>query len=310
MEIEDLSKINNKTKKIIYFFRNLFIIIGIEKINNDNIICYIPKNYIKITNKFITKIVSKKICNVLYDNNINIVVLSNKLKTNNIIINAIQSENIEILDGRELFKDLILKIIEYVLSLQNEDISKYEITLLTNDLSNNVINNIIYLSNKVKVLNVVTNNIKDYKKIEEKIYNKFGILIRITNNKRKSLANTKLIFNIDFPEEILNEYIIYDKAIIINICKKIKILSKKFNGINVNYYNIKLPIEYRDFFSKYNIYRNFNENELYESILYNDNGKDFFNRINNIEDNNVSILNLIGENGVISENNIKYIDKL
>lgn len=309
MEIEDLSKINNKTKKIIYFFRNLFIIIGIEKINN-NIICYIPKNYIKTTNKFITKIVSKKICNVLYDNNINIVVLSNKLKTNNIIINAIQSENIEILDGRELFKDLILKIIEYVLSLQNEDISKYEITLLTNDLSNNVINNIIYLSNKVKVLNVVTNNIKDYKKVEEKIYNKFGILIRITNNKRKSLANTKLIFNIDFPEEILNEYIIYDKAIIINICKKIKILSKKFNGINVNYYNIKLPIEYKDFFSKYNIYRNFNENELYESILYNDNGKDFFNRINNIEDNNVSILNLIGENGVISENNIKYIDKL
>ena len=309
MEIEDLSKINNKTKKIIYFFRNLFIIIGIEKLNN-NIICYIPKNYIKLMNKFIAKIVSKKICNVLYDNNINNVVLSNKLKTNNIIINAIQSENIEILDGRELFKDLILKIIEYVLSLQNEDISKYEITLLTNDLSNNVINNIIYLSNKVKVLNVVTNNIKDYKKVEEKIYNKFGILIRITNNKRKSLANTKLIFNIDFPEEILNEYIIYDKAIIINICKKIKILSKKFNGINVNYYNIKLPIEYKNFFSKYNIYRNFNENELYESILYNDNGKDFFNRINNIEDNNVSILNLIGENGVISENNIKYIDKL
>ena len=309
MEIEDLSKINNKTKKIIYFFRNLFIIIGIEKLNN-NIICYIPKNYIKVMNKFISKIVSKKICNVLYDNNINNVVLSNKLKTNNIIINAIQSENIEILDGRELFKDLILKIIEYVLSLQNEDISKYEITLLTNDLSNNVINNIIYLSNKVKVLNVVTNNIKDYKKVEEKIYNKFGILIRITNNKRKSLANTKLIFNIDFPEEILNEYIIYDKAIIINICKKIKILSKKFNGINVNYYNIKLPIEYKNFFSKYNIYRNFNENELYESILYNDNGKDFFNRINNIEDNNVSILNLIGENGVISENNIKYIDKL
>lgn len=309
MEIEDLSKINNKTKKIIYFFRNLFIIIGIEKLNN-NIICYIPKNYIKVMNKFIAKIVSKKICNVLYDNNINNVVLSNKLKTNNIIINAIQSENIEILDGRELFKDLILKIIEYVLSLQNEDISKYEITLLTNDLSNNVINNIIYLSNKVKVLNVVTNNIKDYKKVEEKIYNKFGILIRITNNKRKSLANTKLIFNIDFPEEILDEYIIYDKAIIINICKKIKILSKKFNGINVNYYNIKLPIEYKNFFSKYNIYRNFNENELYESILYNDNGKDFFNRINNIEDNNVSILNLIGENGVISENNIKYIDKL
>ena len=95
MEIEDLSKINNKTKKIIYFFRNLFIIIGIEKLNN-NIICYIPKNYIKVMNKFIAKIVSKKICNVLYDNNINNVVLSNKLKTNNIIINAIQSENIEI----------------------------------------------------------------------------------------------------------------------------------------------------------------------------------------------------------------------
>ena len=309
MEIEDLNKINNKNKKIIYFIRNLFIIIGINKLNN-NIICYIPKNYIKIMNKFNAKIISKKLCNILYDNNINIVVLSKQLKSNDIITHAIQSENIEILDGIELFKDLILKIIEYILNLQNEDVSKYEIALLTNDLSSNVINNIIYLSSKVKVLNIVTHNIKDYKKLAEKIYNKFGILIRVTDNKKKSLASTKLIFNIDFPEEILNEYIIYDKAIIINICKKIKILSKKFNGINVNYYNIKLPIEYKKNFNKYNIYSNFNENELYESIVYKDNGKNFFNRINNIEDNNVSILNLIGENGVISENNIKYIDKL
>ena len=308
MEIEDLNKINNKNKKIIYFIRNLFIIIGINKLNN-NIICYIPKNYIKIMNKFNAKIISKKLCNILYDNNINIVVLSKQLKSNDIIINAIQSENIEILDGRELFKDLILKIIEYILNLQNEDVSKYEIALLTNDLSSNVINNIIYLSSKVKVLNIVTHNIKDYKKLAEKIYNKFGILIRVTDNKKKSLASTKLIFNIDFPEEILNEYIIYDKAIIINICKKIKILSKKFNGINVNYYNIKMPIEYKKNFNKYNIYSNFNENELYESIVYKDNGKNFFNRINNIE-NNISILNLIGENGIINENNIKYIDKL
>ena len=308
MEIEDLNKINNKNKKIIYFIRNLFIIIGINKLN-DNIICYIPKNYIKIMNKFNAKIISKKLCNILYDNNINIVVLSKQLKSNDIIINAIQSENIEILNGRELFKDLILKIIEYILDLQNEDVSKYEIALLTNDLSSNVINNIIYLSSKVKVLNIVTHNIKDYKKLAEKIYNKFGILIRVTDNKKKSLASTKLIFNIDFPEEILNEYIIYDKAIIINIRKKIKILSKKFNGINVNYYNIKMPIEYKKNFNKYNIYSNFNENELYESIVYKDNGKNFFNRINNIE-NNISILNLIGENGIINENNIKYIDKL
>ena len=308
MEIEDLNKINNKNKKIIYFIRNLFIIIGINKLN-DNIICYIPKNYIKIMNKFNAKIISKKLCNILYDNNINIVVLSKQLKSNDIIINAIQSENIEILNGRELFKDLILKIIEYILDLQNEDVSKYEIALLTNDLSSNVINNIIYLSSKVKLLNIVTHNIKDYKKLAEKIYNKFGILIRVTDNKKKSLASTKLIFNIDFPEEILNEYIIYDKAIIINIRKKIKILSKKFNGINVNYYNIKMPIEYKKNFNKYNIYSNFNENELYESIVYKDNGKNFFNRINNIE-NNISILNLIGENGIINENNIKYIDKL
>ena len=117
----------------------------------------------------------------------------------------------------------------------------------------------------------------------------------------------KLIFNLDFPEEILNEYYIYDRAIIINIHKKIKILSKKFNGININYYNIELSNKYKEYLKKYNIYNNFSNNELLESILYN--GKDFYNRIDFLEDNNVIILNLIGENGIINENNIKDIDK-
>ena len=258
-------------------------------------------------NNYYYKIIMSKVCKILYNNNIGSVVLSKNLKLNKSIINIIESEGIDILDGREIFKDLIFKITKYICEIKNENISKCELTLLTNNLNNDIVNNIMYLTGNVKVVNIVTNNIKEYKNLEEKIYEKFGILIRITNNKRKSLASSKLIFNLDFPEEILNEYYIYDRAIIINIHKKIKILSKKFNGININYYNIELSNKYKEYFKKYNIYNNFSNNELLESILYN--GKDFYNRIDFLEDNNVIILNLIGENGIINENNIKDIDK-
>lgn len=258
-------------------------------------------------NNYYYKIIMGKVCKILYNNNIGSVVLSKNLKLNKSIINIIESEGIDILDGRYIFKDLIFKITKYICKIKNENISKCELTLLTNNLNNDIVNNIMYLAGNVKVVNIVTNNIKEYKNLEEKIYEKFGILIRITNNKRKSLASSKLIFNLDFPEEILNEYYIYDRAIIINIHKKIKILSKKFNGININYYNIELSNKYKEYFKKYNIYNNFSNNELLESILYN--GKDFYNRIDFLEDNNVIILNLIGENGIINENNIKDIDK-
>ena len=85
-------------------------------------------------------------------------------------------------------------------------------------------------------------------------------MLNISNNKRKSLLKSQIIINIDFPEELINTYRIYDKAIILNINDKINLRSKRFNGINSNYYQIELPDIYK--------LQNFDDEIVYESLIY------------------------------------------
>lgn len=58
------------------------------------------------------------------------------------------------------------------------------------------------------------------------------------NNKRKSLAKAKVIINIDFPQEFINQYIIYEKAIIVDINQNIKSTRKRFEGVVIQDYDI------------------------------------------------------------------------
>ena len=62
----------------------------------------------------------------------------------------------------------------------------------------------------------------------------------MTNNKRKALFNTNIILNFDFPEEVVNKFTIYEKAVIINFTNRVKIYKKRFNGININDYEIEV----------------------------------------------------------------------
>ena len=71
-------------------------------------------------------------------------------------------------------------------------------------------------------MNIVTNNIEKFKKLEDKIMEN-GIMITIGNNKKKSLMKSKIILNIDFPNELINKYMIKEDAIIINVPGKVKI---------------------------------------------------------------------------------------
>lgn len=121
-------------------------------------------------------------------------------------------------------------------------------------------------------------------------------MLNITNNKKKSLLKVEIIINIDFAEENINKYKIYDKAIIININDKINIQSKRFNGINVNYYKIEIPNEYK--------LEGFQDEIIYESLLY---GKSFKNANKEILKDNIKINKLIGNNGIIKEHEFAQI---
>lgn len=90
-------------------------------------------------------------------------------------------------------------------------------------------------------------------------------MITVGNNKRKSLSKSKIIINIDFPNEFINEYNIYEEAIIITLRKNIKIKSKRFNGKIIDNYEISLKnneeIEFENL-NKYNL------KEIYEAQFY------------------------------------------
>lgn len=143
-------------------------------------------------------------------------------------------------------------------------------------------------------MNIITNHIDKCKKIEEYLYNEFGIMLNISNNKRKSLLKSKIIINMDFPEETINKYRIYDNALVLNISDKIDINSKRFNGINVNYYKIRFPDKYK--------LEGFQNETVYESLIY---GKIKYKDINEkITKDKIKIDKLIGNNGTIKESEI------
>lgn len=170
------------------------------------------------------------------------VVLSKDIKEEQTYINYLNTYGIEIQDGRWLFEILVPEITEYIIEKRKLEREKIKISMLINDLTDIGIENIKVLARKYKTINIVTNHIEKFKKIEKKLDEEEGIIITIANNKKKSLAKSQIILNTDFPKELINKYLINDEAIIVNIKGKIKINKKRFNGLNINNYEI----DYRD----------------------------------------------------------------
>ena len=52
----------------------------------------------------------------------------------------------------------------------------------------------------------LTNHIEKFKTLERKVLEEYGIMITINNNKKKSLAKSNIILNMDFPNELINKY--------------------------------------------------------------------------------------------------------
>ncbi len=148
----------------------------------------------------------------------------------------------------------------------------------------------MYVAQNIKRVNIVTNHINKFKKMEEYLYNESGIILNISNNKYKSLLNSELIINMDFPQELINKYEIYDKAVIVNILNRVEIKTKRFNGINVTYYSIYMPKKYK--------MNGFDNQIVYESEIYKYAYKQARNCI--IKDK-IKIRKLIGINGKITE---------
>ena len=219
----------------------------------------------------------------LLENKSKQIILSENLKKNNEFFNLLQSNNIDIVDGKWLFKMLLPDIIEEIVKKNNLEKEELEITFTVNKLDFQIENYIELFSKNFKRVGIVTNHISKFKKIEEKLYENNGILITVTNNRRKSLLKSNIIINIDFPKELLNKFTINDNATIINIEEEIKIKKKRFCGKVINNYELNVVdyIEYNDWCKNQKIdIGKYNINNLME----------VYAKINGIETNKVNII--------------------
>lgn len=266
----------------------LYKIFNIVELIEDKIILPITEDE-KIDNKK-AKILALKTKKILEKTGCKKICVSRKIKEQTEYINDLRIFNIEIIEGKWLFSILINKILDYVIKKNKLKKSDITISVLINDLDKDYIyEHIKNIIKEYKTVNLITNNTSKFKKLEEEIYQRDGIMINISNNKKKSLIRSKIILNIDFSNELINQYNLPENAIIININNKVKITKKRFNGININNYEIKyLNIDEFDY-DKYSLYE---QKDIYESQIYQNQPFEYIKR--KIERDKVEIIYLQG----------------
>ena len=237
---------------------------------------------------------SQRLVKKLLLNGANNVVIDKRIIDCNNLLNLLRANDIKIFDGKWLERYLILDILEYIVNKKQIIKAETEIAITANEITDLLIEIIKNLSKQYKKLTIVTNHIEKLRKIEKEIKEKEGIVIILSNNKNKSLLKSQIILNMDFNQELINQYKIFENAIIINVEESIKIDSIRFNGIIINDYEVEIGRKefiWREGIEKYK------QKDLIEADLY---VRDTYKNIKRkIQKNNISIKELYGINGII-----------
>lgn len=263
---------------------NLFNIIRLEE---DKII--LPITVQEEINLKKARKLAQKTKKILDETTCNKIILSKEIKKQKDYKNYLYSNNIDIVDGKWLFEVLSAKILEYVINKKNMKKEETPVSILVNEMTENILENIKQIVREYKRVNIVTNHIEKFKKIEEEILKKDGIMINVNNNKRKSLIKSKIILNVDFPTELINKYNIYDEAIIVNLRGNVKINKKRFNGMNINNYQIVFYNSEEFDYDKSNLYE---QKDIYEAQIYQKQPFEYIER--KINRDKVKITQLVG----------------
>ncbi len=214
------------------------------------------------TKKILDKANSKKI------------IISQAIQKQEEYTNLLQSYEFDMIQGRWLFEALSCQALEYLLEKRNKKKEETRVTILINELSENMLANLKILAKQYKRVSIITNHREKFRQIEKQILEQEGIIITIGNNKKKGLSKAELILNVDFPTELINQYNIYENAIIINLRGNVKIGKKRFNGININDYEITFKntdgfdYDKETKYKKYEIYEGqINKKQPYQEII-------------------------------------------
>lgn len=269
----------------------LFRLFNIIKVKEDKIV--LPINDEKISIKKAEKLAIKT-KKILDKTNCNKVVLSKAIKTQEDYKNYLYSSNINIVKAEQLTEILLLDILNYIKNKKSLKPEELSLSIFVNDISINMLENLRIMVKEYKRINIITNHIQKFKKLEEDFFEEQGIIITVGNNKRKSALKSNIIINVDFPNELINQYNINDEAIIINLRGNIKINKKRFTGININDYEIDF-----DNFEEFDYEKEmlFDKKDIYEAEFIKN--QPFKYSRNDLNKYKVRIIKLFGTNNEV-----------
>ncbi len=246
-----------KTEKYIKFFRKCFIKVGLEIIEN-GIIIVIPKY--NIYNKKTTQKIINQINLYIKKYDIDYLVFDENLR----YLEEFFSSN-NILKGKALMKELLVEILEYIFSINGQNMNLENIYIFVNKYTKNNIYIINKLITKFKTVNLITENLRYYQRLEASLYND-GILITVSNNKKKSAKNAKYIINMDFDKDTFEKYNINMNSIIINLTDELEFFKNSLKGVLVNNFELQINEDDKNFINEF--YGNINKKIYLESLLY------------------------------------------
>ena len=206
-------------------------------------------------------------------------------------VKLLSGYGINIVNGRWLFCVLSNKVLDYIVKKEKLKKEETNVSIMVNkNDSDYIIENIKNIIRTYKSVNIVTTNAGKFKKLEKEKLEKEGTMITVTNNKKKSLIRSKIILNVDFTSEEVNKYNIPDEAIVVNLCSNVIINKKRFNGLNINDYEISFE-NFEEFdYDKSKLYF---QKDIYEAMLYKKQPYEYIER--KIKRDKVRIKKLIGK---------------
>lgn len=189
-QYNDLIKLHNKIKsrqaKKIYnlllgilininFYLKMFIgELVIQNLKDESLFCIIPIKIDKIkdtkSKRFIKYLYKKCVNNIektVNRYNVKFIILSKKVKKLEEIKDVCKRNNVKILDGKYLLKIMLVNVLEHILNTRSEKLETQNIHIVINQNSEINIDLIEYISGRVKSVDIVTKQIRKFRKIRK-----------------------------------------------------------------------------------------------------------------------------------------------
>ncbi|MBR2704058.1 MAG: hypothetical protein IKE91_01145 [Clostridia bacterium] len=280
-------KENGQKKSLKRIVDKMFYRFSVINIDNNKECIYINK-------KYINQSAYKKINKYLIKHNLDI------LKSNALIVKDI--EIIECINHikyvpreKYVMKANLQGILDYIEKVLNIDLRNECVHLTMQDENNKEI--LIGILDWFKCINIATTRIGYMRRLEKSIVNRNDAVISISNNKRKALKRAKILINLDFDNELINEFCINRNCLIINLKNSQICLKSSFQGSIIDSIQIDFKNRYRDYINK----DKYDKVNLYNSFIQDFSYKD---AVNCIESDNCKIMDLIGIRGIIPNDEI------